>query len=78
MDPHVVSVGIGILSVGVIVRILSTVAIAFGDNLNVKEKVSQLSNYFALASLHVYSSGVRFFVVDGKGNRAGCSGSSFS
>lgn len=39
-----VSVGIGILSLGVVLRILSTIAIAVGDKLNLKEKVYQLSN----------------------------------
>ncbi len=39
LDPHVVSIGIGIISAGVVIRILSTIAIAFGDKLNMKEKV---------------------------------------
>lgn len=43
LDPHVVAVGLGIISVGVIIRILSTIAIAFGDNLNLKEKVFKLT-----------------------------------
>lgn len=43
LDPHVVTVGAGILAAGVIIRIMATVAIAFGDRLNLKEKVS---NFF--------------------------------
>lgn len=31
--------GIAILTAGVVLRILATIAIAFGDKLNVKEKV---------------------------------------
>lgn len=39
LDEHVVTIGVGILITTGIVRILSTIIIAFGDNLNLKEKV---------------------------------------
>lgn len=78
LDPHVVSIGIGIISAGVIIRILSTIAIAVGDKLNLKEKVCKLSNYFALVSMYVHSSGFCFYVVDGKSNHTGSIGSCFS
>lgn len=39
LDPHVVSIGVGVLLAGVIVRIIMTVVIAVGDKLNLKEKV---------------------------------------
>lgn len=39
LDPSVVGYGIAIISSGVIIRILATIGIAFGDNLNTKEKV---------------------------------------
>lgn len=42
IDPHVASVAIGVISAGVIIRILSTITIAFGDDLNFKEKVTLL------------------------------------
>ncbi len=42
LDPHVVSIGVGILTAGAVIRILATVAIAFGDKLNLKEKVSRI------------------------------------
>lgn len=40
LDPNIVTIGISILAAGVILRICATVAIAFGDKLNMKEKVS--------------------------------------
>lgn len=44
LDPNVVQIGAAILSAGVILRILATIAIAFGDKLNLKEKVSSTNN----------------------------------
>lgn len=41
LDSHVVTTGVSILVVCGIVRICSTSLIAFGDNLNTKEKVSE-------------------------------------
>lgn len=38
LDPDIVTVGIGCLAAGVIVRIFCTAGIAFGDKLNLKEK----------------------------------------
>lgn len=40
LDPNIVTIGLSILAAGVILRICATVAIAFGDKLNLKEKVS--------------------------------------
>jgi solute carrier family 9B (sodium/hydrogen exchanger), member 1/2 len=40
LDPDIVSWGVLILLSGVIIRIVCTAAIAFGDKLNLKEKVS--------------------------------------
>lgn len=39
LDRHVVIVGVGILITTGVVRIISTILIAFGDNFNLKEKV---------------------------------------
>lgn len=39
LDQNVVAIGVGILFTTTLVRILVTAFIAFGDNLNVKEKV---------------------------------------
>lgn len=39
LDQEVVVIGIGILVATGVVRILSTILIAFGDNFNLKEKV---------------------------------------
>lgn len=43
LDHHIVSVGLTILACTSVVRIISTALIAFGDNLNLKEKVCNLS-----------------------------------
>lgn len=40
LDPHIVSIGLSILATGAILRIIGTTAIAFGDKLNIKEKVN--------------------------------------
>lgn len=39
LDPNIVTIGLTIITAASILRILSTVAIAFGDRLNLKEKV---------------------------------------
>lgn len=44
LDQHIVTIGVSILVVCGIVRICVTALIAFGDNLNVKEKVSESKN----------------------------------
>lgn len=46
LDPDIVAVGVACLIAGVVLRILATVAIAFGDRLNLKEKVKK--NFFLL------------------------------
>lgn len=38
LDPDIVSVGIGCIALGAVLRILCTAGIAFGDKLNMKEK----------------------------------------
>ncbi|KNC22346.1 hypothetical protein FF38_02922 [Lucilia cuprina] len=38
LDPDIVSVGIGCIAIGAVLRILCTAGIAFGDKLNMKEK----------------------------------------
>lgn len=38
LDSDIVSVGIGCIAIGVVLRIFCTAGIAFGDKLNVKEK----------------------------------------
>lgn len=45
LDPHVVSIGVGVLLAGVIVRIMMTIAIAVGDKLNLKEKVRRVLTF---------------------------------
>lgn len=49
LDPSIVSYGIAIISAGVILRILATVGIAFGDNLNMKEKLFVALSWMAKA-----------------------------
>jgi hypothetical protein len=39
LDPNLLGVGLGCLALGVIVRIFGTTLIAFGDKLNIKERV---------------------------------------
>ncbi|KAJ6649754.1 Sodium/hydrogen exchanger 9B2 [Pseudolycoriella hygida] len=51
LDPHVVSVGIGILFAGAVIRILATIAIAVGDRLNLKEKVFVAMSWMAKATV---------------------------
>lgn len=47
LDPNILSVGVGILVAAVVLRLLTTVAIAFGDGLNMKEKVrNQIANTY--------------------------------
>lgn len=42
LDSNIVTIGVSILVVTGLVRIISTILIAFGDNLNIKERVSHL------------------------------------
>ncbi|XP_037045035.1 sodium/hydrogen exchanger 9B2-like [Bradysia coprophila] len=49
LDPSVVAYGIAIISSGVIIRILATIGIAFGDNLNTKEKLFVSLSWMAKA-----------------------------
>lgn len=51
LDPHIVSVGIGILTAAAVIRILSTIAIAVGDKLNLKEKVCRCDTLFVSFSV---------------------------
>lgn len=44
LDEHVVTLGVSILVICGIVRICCTILIAFGDNLNLKEKVIKIWN----------------------------------
>lgn len=40
LDGEIVSYGIAIIVTGVVLRILATIAVGFGDGLNTKEKVT--------------------------------------
>lgn len=51
LDPHIVSIGVGCIYVCIIVRIAVTVAIAFGDKLNVKEKVFVAISWMSKATV---------------------------
>lgn len=51
LDAHIVTMGIACLVAGVILRILATVAIAFGDKLNLKEKVFVALSWMAKATV---------------------------
>lgn len=71
LDEHVVSVGVGILIITGVIRILVTGIIAFGDNLNLKEKVlytkaeKKIRNAFYLIVinlLYVFFFVCRYFV----------------
>lgn len=50
LDEHVVTIGVGILVTTGVVRILSTAFIAFGDNLNMKEKVWQFISMLTIVT----------------------------
>ncbi|KAJ6637937.1 Sodium/hydrogen exchanger 9B2 [Pseudolycoriella hygida] len=49
LDPQVVSVGVGVISAGVLIRILTTIAISFGDKLNIKERIFVSLSWMAKA-----------------------------
>lgn len=51
LDPHIVSIGVGCIYVCIIVRIAVTVAIAFGDKLNVKEKIFVAISWMSKATV---------------------------
>ncbi|XP_037024313.1 sodium/hydrogen exchanger 9B1-like isoform X3 [Bradysia coprophila] len=51
LDSHIVSYGVAILTAGGVIRILSTVAIAVGDKLNLKEKVFVSLSWMAKATV---------------------------
>uniref|UniRef100_A0A182RX38 Na_H_Exchanger domain-containing protein n=1 Tax=Anopheles funestus TaxID=62324 RepID=A0A182RX38_ANOFN len=51
LDPHIVSIGVGSIYVVAIIRILTTVAIAFGDKLNVKEKIFVAISWMSKATV---------------------------
>lgn len=53
LDKHIVTVGVSILVVCGVVRICITALIAFGDNLNVKEKVRHLINTNNLGKINL-------------------------
>lgn len=55
LDPHVVSYGLVSLISGAVIRILTTIAIAFGDKLNWKEKVSDNVQFVESISSLIYS-----------------------
>ncbi|XP_055859226.1 sodium/hydrogen exchanger 9B1 isoform X2 [Episyrphus balteatus] len=51
LDPDIVSVGIGCLVAGISLRILCTVGIAFGDKLNLKEKIFVALSWMSKATV---------------------------
>lgn len=51
LDPHLVSIGAGCIYVCIIIRIIVTVAIAFGDKLNVKEKIFVAISWMSKATV---------------------------
>ena len=72
------SYGVAILVAGGVIRILSTIAIAFGDRLNLKEKV-RITKVCKIFRFQMWSlTGVRSTVMDGKGNGTSCSGTGLS
>ncbi|XP_040159562.1 sodium/hydrogen exchanger 9B2 isoform X1 [Anopheles arabiensis] len=51
LDPHIVSIGVGSIYAVAVIRILTTVAIAFGDKLNVKEKIFVAISWMSKATV---------------------------
>lgn len=70
LEPQVVLYGLAVLVPGIIIRIIATVAIAFGDRLNLKEKVCKLLSFESewgkiRIQLSPFPSDLRGFFVDG-------------
>lgn len=53
LDPNIVTIGIGCLIAGVVVRILATVLVGIGCKLNLKEKVFVALSWMAKATVQV-------------------------
>ena len=53
LDPHVVSIGVGCIVAGVVVRILVTVLLGIGCKLNLKEKIFVSLSWMAKATVQV-------------------------
>lgn len=51
MDPQIVTMGAGILTAGIIIRMITTVIVAFGTKLNLKEKVFAAFSWMAKATV---------------------------
>ncbi|XP_055589176.1 sodium/hydrogen exchanger 9B2 isoform X1 [Uranotaenia lowii] len=51
LDPHIVSIGIGCIYTCIIIRIIVTAGIAFGDQLNVKEKIFVAVSWMSKATV---------------------------
>ncbi|XP_055638910.1 sodium/hydrogen exchanger 9B2 isoform X3 [Toxorhynchites rutilus septentrionalis] len=51
LDPHIVSIGAGCIYVCIIIRIAVTVGIAFGDKLNMKEKIFVAISWMSKATV---------------------------
>lgn len=68
LDPHIVSYGVAILVAGGVIRILSTVAIAVGDKLNLKEKVFVSLSWMAKATVQAALGPVCLKRLSEKGN----------
>lgn len=55
LDPHVVSIGLGCMLAGVIIRIAATVLVGIGCKLNMKEKIFVALSWMAKATVQVLS-----------------------
>lgn len=53
LDPNIVSIGVGCLIAGVIIRILATVLVGIGCKLNLKEKIFVALSWMAKATVQV-------------------------
>ncbi|XP_055544236.1 sodium/hydrogen exchanger 9B2 isoform X5 [Wyeomyia smithii] len=51
LDPHLVSIGVGCIYAGIVIRIAVTAGIAFGDKLNVKEKLFVAISWMSKATV---------------------------
>ncbi|XP_017786127.1 PREDICTED: mitochondrial sodium/hydrogen exchanger 9B2 isoform X2 [Nicrophorus vespilloides] len=68
LDPNIVSIGIGCLIAGVVIRILATILVGIGCKLNLKEKIFVALSWMAKATVQAALGPVALILVTESGN----------